>query len=55
MRLNYSIKNDVVSIYFKINKNIGYLLQKCVVVPRAGFERAQNGDDTKEFPFFVQF
>jgi len=25
------------------------------VVPRAGFERAQNGDDTKEFPFFGLF
>ena len=26
-----------------------------MMVPRAGFERAQNGDDTKESPFLIYF
>jgi hypothetical protein len=43
------------NINVKLVKNIVYLLQKYGVVPRAGFERAQNDDGTKKFPFFVLF
>jgi hypothetical protein len=53
--VRFFIKNKTVNINVKLVENIKYLLQKYGVVPRAGFERAQNGDDTKEFPFFGLF
>jgi len=42
-------------LIFKLVKNIAHLLQMDGVVPRAGFERAQNDDVTKKSPFLFNF